>query len=170
MKKIQLPFKWTFDLPPVAFFQFMLDYEKAGDAEDQTYDEYPSFIIDLSSGELLWVHKCISNGDAYEYETLSNWMIEGKGWWIKVGGYDENDSERFPDEKTAAEVKELFSPEGSYKAVFSKVVEMVCDAGRQNKTEFEKLSDYYKNPFKKVYAKHINNEECITLTGNPQIN
>lgn len=45
--KINLPFSWDFDMNPITNFKFQLDYEKAGDYEDMTYDEYREFIINL---------------------------------------------------------------------------------------------------------------------------
>ena len=156
--KINLPFSWDFDENPITNFKFQLDYEKAGDYEDMTYEEYREFIINLSNGEILWIDECIANGDGYEYSNASNWMVEGNKWWICINE-NENDGEfekYYPNKEKCAALENLFSPPGNYKAIFSQIVEMVCDAARINGNEINtEIGD--------IYKKNINNPDAPSL-------
>jgi len=52
MKKIEIPFTWTYDLPSIVFMQFQVDLARLND-ESNSMSEYPCFCIDLKTGEIL---------------------------------------------------------------------------------------------------------------------
>ncbi len=58
MTKINITFEWNLDIPSVAEFTFQMDSERAGD-EELEMEEFISFIVDLKTGKLLWVHDYI---------------------------------------------------------------------------------------------------------------
>jgi len=152
MKPIDLPVSWAYDLPSVVFIQFQIDLAKLND-ESNDMSEFPCFCIDLKTGELLGISAEIATGDAYEYESSANWLVEGDGWWI---GYNESMDEPYDNISNAAikdEVIQLFDFKGQ--SFFSQVVALVCDVART-----EDLRDL---PLDGLYAKYINNDEAPSL-------
>ena len=51
MKKIELPFKWNYDLPSIVLFQFQIDLAQLND-ESNDMSEFPYFFLDLKTGEI----------------------------------------------------------------------------------------------------------------------
>ena len=147
MNTITLDFDWKFDLPSVALFQFQIDLAKLGD-ESGDMSEYPSFYIDLSSGEILGVPSEIACGDGYRYVDGSSWLVASDGWWI---GYNESLDERIvnlPDEKMTNELFEIF--EWTKANNFNKIVDGVCEFARKHnlrKHTCEGLFDKYINSY-----------------------
>ena len=149
--KIKLPFNWDYNLPSVAVFQFKIDLEKLAD-ESNDMSEFPSFFIDLSTGEILGVSDEIATGDAYMYDNV-NWLIEGNGWWI---GYSESLDEKYaqlPNKDLEIQLLDLF--ETNKQGQFEHIVNLVCDFAREN--DLKKLKS------EGIYGDKINNEDSPSL-------
>ena len=104
MKKIELPFKWNYDLPSIVLFQFQIDLAQLNDESDDM-SEFPYFFIDLNSGEVVGVSDEIATGDAYQYSSSANWLIEGNNWWI---GFSESMDETYLQISENAKIKTAY--------------------------------------------------------------
>lgn len=153
MNTIELNFKWIFDLPSVAVLQFQTDLERLSD-DSGDLSEFPSFFIDLKTGELLMIGDEIAGGNAYQYENSTNWLIEGKGWWI---GYSESEMDylvNLPDMSVKDKLLDIFEPEKQNN--FNDIVSKVCDMARGNKLKAL-------NNVTGLYPKLINNDDAPSL-------
>ena len=152
MKKIELPFKWNYDLPSIVLFQFQIDLAQLND-ESNDMSEFPYFFLDLKSGEIVGVSDEIATGAAYQYSSSANWLIEGNNWWI---GYSESMDETYiqiPDSGIQEEIFSLFDSNG--RENFNLIVATVCDFARK-----EDLHDFKVDG---KYQKYIHNEESPSL-------
>ena len=152
MKKIEIPFTWTYDLPSIVFMQFQVDLARLND-ESNSMSEYPCFCIDLKTGVILGVSAEIATGDAYEYESSANWNVEGQGWMI---GYNESEDVNYddiPNESIKDEVIQLFDFNGQ--GFFSQIVCVVCDYAR--------VEDLRECTLDGLYDEHIHNEDTSSL-------
>jgi len=152
-KKITMPFNWHFTLAGIVAVQFQLDLSRLN-SDDGDISEFPVFMIDLKTGELLMVDDIISSGEAYQYDGATNWLVEGLGWWI---GYSDSDCEykiNIPDESMKAGLLNLFENRGL--GGFNALVSEVCELGR--KEDLSSLSRVTG-----LYAKLINNDDAPGL-------
>ncbi len=152
MKKVELPFKWNYDLPSIVLFQFQIDLAQLND-ESNGMSEFPYFFLDLKSGEIVGVSDEIATGDAYQYSSSANWLIEGDNWWI---GYSESMDETYlqiPDADIQDEIFSLFDLNG--RENFNSIVAAVCDFARK-----EDLNDFKVDG---KYQKYIHNDESPSL-------
>ena len=152
MKKIELPFKWNYDLPSIVLFQFQIDLAQLND-ESNDMSEFPYFFIDLKSGEIVGVSDEIATGAAYQYSSSANWLIEGDNWWI---GYNESEDETYlqiSDLGIQDEIFSLFDSNG--RENFNSIVAAVCD--------FARNEDLHDCKVDGKYQKHIHNDGSPSL-------
>ena len=150
MKKISIPFVWDFELPSVAIFQFPIDLARLND-ESNDMSEFPAFIVDLKTGDVLGVSQEIATGDAYLYENSSSWIVEGKNWWIGYNESEDQDYYQFSDDQTGLSLKALLEDQKG----FQSIVSAVCDLARSEDLHDLKMDG--------LYQQHIDNEESPSL-------
>ena len=151
MNKINLPFSWEYNLPSIVAFQFKIDLEKLAD-ESNDMSEFPSFFIDLLTGEILGVSDEIATGNAYMYDNI-NWLIEGNGWWI---GYNESTDETYsqlPNKELETKLLDLF--ESNKQGFFEQIITSVCDYAREHDLTNLKSDG--------IYNDKINNDDSPSL-------
>jgi|LauGreSuBDMM15SN_2_FD.fasta_scaffold33708_2 hypothetical protein len=152
MKKIELLFKWNYNLPSIVLVQFQIDLAKLN---DESYDmsEFPCFYLDLKTGEILGVSDEIATGDAYQYSSSPYWLIEGNNWWI---GYNESEDETYlqiSDSGIQDEIFSLFDSNG--RENFNAIVAAVCD--------FARNEDLHDCKVDGIYQKYIHNDGSPSL-------
>lgn len=150
MNIISIPFEWDFNISPIAIFQFPVDLSRLKD-ESNSMSEFPCFMINLNSGELIGVSEEIATGDAYIYEISSSWIVEGKDWWL---GYNESTDEsysQFQGQEVGNSINELLNS----KSGFVEIVNLVCDLARNKDLREFKMDG--------LYQKYIDNEDSPSL-------
>ena len=154
MTKIKIPFDWNLDIPAVTEFTFQMDSEKAGDTEGDM-DEFISFIVDLKSGEILWVHDYLEDGIAFPYASSYYIFVVGNGWYIGDDGGE--DYQLYPSDDAKAEIDNYFdSPTWLKKdGGYWNIVEQVCELGSNGELKNIKISGEYNE----VYEKYIKTEK-----------
>jgi len=150
MYNVTVPFVWNFDLSPIAIFQFSIDLARLND-ESNDMSEFPVFIINLKSGELLGVSQEIATGDAYLYENSASWIVEGQGWWIGYNESEGQDYQQFSDSTIFESVKNLLEVNNGFKDI----VNSVCDLARNKDLHDLKMDG--------LYQKYISNEDSPSL-------
>ncbi len=148
MSKIKIPFDWNLDIPAVTEFTFQMDSEKAGDTEGDM-DEFISFIVDLKSGEILWVHDYLKDGIAFLYEPSYYIFVIGNGWYIGDDGGE--DYQLYPSENAKAKIDKYIDSDGGY----WNIVKQVCELGSNGELKNIKISGEYNE----VYEKYIKTEK-----------
>ena len=150
MKKINIPFQWNLDIPSYTEFTFQMDAERAGD-EELEMEEFISFIVDLKTGEILWVHDYLKDGIAFPYKSTYYILVVGNNWYIGTDGGQ--DYVLYPSDNAKAEIDNYFdSPtwlieDGGY----WNIVEQVCELAGNGEFKKTKLAAKYNE----VYDKHI---------------
>ena len=154
MTKIKMPFDWNLDIPAVTEFTFQMDSEKAGDT-DGDMEEFISFIVDLKSGEILWVHDYLKDGIAFPYTSSYYILVVGNGWYIGSDGSEHY--ELYPSDNAKAEIDNCFdSPTWLKKdGGYWNIVEQVCELGSNGELNNIKISGEYNE----VYEKYVKTEK-----------
>jgi hypothetical protein len=146
MKKINIPFQWNLDIPSCAEFTFQMDSERAGD-EELEMEEFISFIVDLKTGEILWVHDYIQQGIAYPYESSDYIRLVGNGWYIS-----DFETDLYPSDEVQIEIRKIFNWPSCLQnnSAYYNIVEQVCELGGKGEFEKELTAKY-----NELYKKHI---------------
>ena len=154
MTKIKIPFDWNLDIPAVTEFTFQMDSEKAGDTNGDM-EEFISFIVDLKTGALLWVHDYLKDGIAFPYKSTYHIYIIGNSWYL---GHDGSEGyELSPSENVKTEIDSYFNWSNAPLAddgSFFNIVEQVCELGSNGELKNIKISGEYNE----VYEKYIKTE------------
>jgi len=115
--------------------------------------EFPCFYLDLKTGEILGVSDEIATGDAYQYSSSVNWLIEGDNWWA---GYSESMGETYlqiPDSGIQDEIFSLFDSNG--RENFNTIVAAVF--------HFARNEDLHDCKVDGIYQKYIHNDGSPSL-------
>ncbi len=132
-----------------------MDSEKAGDANGDL-EEFISFIVDLKTGALLWVHDCLIDGIAFHYKSTNHIYIIGKSWYIGHDGSE--DYELLPNENFKTKIDSYFNCSNAPfadESSFFNIVEQVCELGSNVELKNIKTVDDYNE----IYQKNIKTEK-----------
>ncbi len=150
MKKVDLNFKWDFNLSSIVALQFQIDL--ASFDYDDEMSEFPVVFLDLKSGEILQISDEVASGKAKLYPNAKNWLVEGKGWWIGYNGSDMEYVAQLPNPTLKKELIDLFEKEENFNKIINEVFSLAKGGGLNSL-----------NKALGVYQKHIDNEDAPSL-------